>query len=245
MKLHRYVAGLFGYELIKKRKLNDTLEQHLANVIAECAIDVVVDVGANTGQYARSLRNHGYAGRIVSFEPLVDVYEQLADQSNLDPKWWSYNLALGARNATATMHTFAASEFSSVLQINQYARDRFQWRTEPTGEEDVQVCTLSDMWPEITHCLDSTRGLLKLDTQGHDLEVLAGAKEILDDVFAIQAEISLKPIYDGAPHYLDALVEFESQGFEITGMYPVSRDKTSLAIIEYDCVMTRRTSGMR
>lgn len=154
MKLHRYVAGLFGYELVKTRKLNDTLEQHLSNVIAECGINLVVDVGAS----------------------------------------------------------------------------------------DIEVETLVDVWPDVTHCLTVPRALLKLDTQGHDLMVLAGGKDIMSDVQAIQVEISLKPIYDGAPHYLDALVEFETAGFEITGMYPVSRDKKSLAIIEYDCVMTRRQS---
>ena len=73
MKPNRFVAGLFGYELIEKRKLNATLEQHLANVIADRNIDLIVDVGANVGQYAKSLRLHGYGGRIVSFEPIAEA----------------------------------------------------------------------------------------------------------------------------------------------------------------------------
>ena len=240
MKLHRFLAGLFGYELIKKRKLNDTLEQHLANVIEDRRIDLVVDVGANVGQYAKSLRLHGYAGRIVSFEPLAGVYEQLAEQSNLDSNWMSFNFALGTENTSAEMHTFAASEFSSMLPINEYARERFKWRTDSTGVETVQMRTLATMWPEISKFLDTPKVLLKLDTQGYDLDVLAGGKDIIENVSAIQAEISLKSIYDGAPRYLDALAKFEDLGFEVTGMYAVSRDKDSMAIVEYDCVMTRR-----
>ncbi len=245
MKLHRRFAGWLGYELIKKRKLNDTLEQHLSNVLSREKVNLIIDVGANVGQYARSLRLHGYAGKIESFEPLRDAYEELRSQSNLDPNWRSYRLALGSENRIATMRRYAASEFSSMLAVNAFARERFKWRTESGGSEDVQMTTLSDLWPEITKFVDDPRALLKLDTQGFDLEVLAGTGGALDDIVAIQAEISLKSIYQGAPRYLDALAEFERHGFEVTGMYAVSRDKKSLAIVEYDCVMTRQRDDRR
>jgi len=240
VKLHRRIAGMLGYELIKRRKLNDTLDQHLNNVIRQENINLIVDVGANAGQYARSLRLHGYAGKIESFEPLGSAFEELKAESNLDPSWRSYQLALGAENKVVTMHCYASSDFSSVLAVNGFARDRFKWRTDLDGTEEVQMQRLADVWPAIVEFIETPRCLLKLDTQGFDLEVLAGAGDALDQIYAIQAEISLKSIYDGAPRYLDALAEFESHGFEITGMYPVSRDKQTLAIVEYDCVMTRR-----
>lgn len=243
MKLHRRIAGWLGYELIKKRKLNDTIEQHLANVLELESINLVIDVGANVGQYARSLRLHGYAGKIESFEPLDCAYAELREASNLDPNWRSYQTALGSVSKIVTMQRYAASEFSSVLAVNDFARERFKWRTDTDGSEEVQMMTLSELWPEIVKFIDLPRALLKLDTQGYDLEVLAGADEAIDDVYAIQAEISLKSIYDGAPRYLDALAEFERHGFEITGMYPVSRDKQTLAVVEYDCVMTRCRAG--
>ena len=105
------------------------------------------------------------------------------------------------------------------------------------------MATLSTHWARITKFMESPRALLKLDTQGYDLEVLAGACDILDDIHAIQAELSLKSIYTSAPRYLDALAEFERHGFEVTGMYPVSRDKPSLAVVEYDCITTRCRNG--
>lgn len=240
MKLHRRVAGWLGYELIKKRKLNDTLDQHLSNVLRQENINLVVDVGANEGHYARSLRLHGYSGKIESFEPLRSAYAELKSHSDFDPNWRSHQLALGTDNKPVTMYRYAASDFSSVLAVNGFARERFKWRTDLDGMEEVQMQRLDDVWPAIVEFIESPRSLLKLDTQGFDLEVLAGARDALGDVYAIQAEISLKSIYDGAPRYLDALAEFESHGFEITGMYPVSRDKLTLAIVEYDCVMTRR-----
>ncbi len=239
MKLHRYVAGLFGYELIKKRKLNDTLAQHLANVIDEQAIDLVIDVGANAGQFALSLRLHGYSGRIASFEPLTDAYGELVKRSESDHTWLAFKLALGSSSQPAIINTHAASEFSSLLTANKYAHERFRWRARTTGTQEVAMQTLENMWPEVAYNMENPRALLKLDTQGYDLEVLAGSGSMLDHVRAVQVEVSLKPIYDGAPHYLQVLDEFERLGFEVTGLYPVSRDKQSLAIIEYDCVMTR------
>lgn len=239
MKTHRYIAGLFGYELIKKRKLNDTLEQHLTNVIAQEQIDLVIDVGANEGQFARALRLHGYAGRIASFEPLAHEYAILRELSGVDPQWFAYKYALGAEDRQAEINTFAASQFSSLLSLNDYAKERFRWRTKATGTEFIQMRRLSSVWADVTRFMEGPSVLLKLDTQGYDLEVLAGAHEILDHVRAIQAEVSLRSIYEGAPRYLDALAEFERLNFEVTGMYPVSRDKNSLAIVEYDCVLTR------
>ena len=55
----------------------------------------------------------------------------------------------------------------------------------------------------------------------------------------MQSEISLKAIHEGMPDYLTALAEFRNLGFEITGFYPISRDKKTLAVIEYDCVLIR------
>ena len=239
LKLHRYIAGLFGYELIKTRKLNDTLDQHLANILKQEKIDLVIDVGANEGQFGRSIRLLGYAGRIASFEPLIFEFEKLRDLSSVDPHWFCFKFALGAKNKRVEMNTFAASEFSSLHQINDYARKRFHWRTKSTGKETVRMRRLESVWGDASKFMKSPRALLKLDTQGYDLEVLAGAGAVMNHIQVVQAEISLKSIYDGAPHYLDALAEFERLGFEVTGMYPVSRDKESLAVVEYDCVLVR------
>ena len=77
------------------------------------------------------------------------------------------------------MHRYAASEFSSVLALNDFARERFRWRTDFDGLEEVRMTTLSDLWPEITRFIDTPRALLKLDTQGYDLQVLAGASQAI------------------------------------------------------------------
>jgi len=56
-------------------------------VLTEQKVNMVFDVGANTAQFGRKLREAGYRGRIVSFEPLSSVWDQLSAESKNDPLW--------------------------------------------------------------------------------------------------------------------------------------------------------------
>lgn len=240
MKLHRRIAGLFGYELIKTRKLNDTLEQLLANLLVLLKIDLVIDVGANTGQFGRLLRNIGYTGRIASFEPLPDPYDALVEASRADSNWYVWNLALGSATDVRYFNEYESADFSSFLEPNSYSAERYRWRVRLRQRHRVSIRSLDSLWSDISGGADNSAVFLKLDTQGYDLEVLRGARAALHHVEVLQSEISTKAIYQCMPSYLSSLAMFDELGFEVCGMYPVSRCKRSLAVIEYDCVLRRR-----
>jgi hypothetical protein len=106
----------------------------------------------------------------------------------------------------------------------------------------VPVKRLGDVFGECTGRIEGPRVYLKLDTQGYDLKVLEGSTECLDHIFALQAELSVKPIYDGMPSYLEALSTLTQLGFEMSGVYPVNRDE-QLRVIELDCVMVRAAAA--
>ena len=80
-----------------------------------------------------------------------------------------------------------------------------------------------------------------MDTQGFDLEVFSGASKHLKHIKCLLSEVSFIPIYDGMPTYAKSLKLYRSNGFQVSGLYPVTRDKQSRAIIEMDCVMVRET----
>jgi hypothetical protein len=90
-KLIRWIIGKAGYDIVKslpvfarRKKLFDSF-----------GINVVLDVGANVGLYAKDLRGARYKGRIVSFEPLSSAYSHLLKNKKADASWEAFNMALG------------------------------------------------------------------------------------------------------------------------------------------------------
>ena len=200
-------------------------------------IDLVVDVGANEGQFGRRLRRI-YAGDIISFEPVSAAFTQLATMADHDPRWTLSRGALGSTDTTATIHVCSDTSFSSFLVPNEFSRARFR-RSAVESEEVVCVRRLEDVLEELVgRQLAHKRLFLKLDTQGCDLDVFKGLGRCAPYVKVLQSEVSLVPIYDGMPHWTKSLEAYEESGFHVAGMFPVTRTKSG-RVIEYDCVLVR------
>ena len=217
----------------------ESLATHLAALLRLLEIDCVLDVGANRGQYARLLRRIGYRGRIVSFEPVPECFQQLRRYASGDTRWTAVPVALGAEDALLPLHVAAGTEFSSLRQTSDYARCTFPGSA-VTRTVDVRVRRLDALWAEHVRAGDHVH--LKLDTQGYDQQVLDGARGVLDGVASVQTELAVKSLYEGVPRYADAIPRLEAFGFELTGVFPVLRDR-QLRIVELDCVMRRRPAA--
>jgi FkbM family methyltransferase len=239
MKLHKAAARLAGWELQHIRKDQPTLETHLRQLLPKLGIDCVLDVGANQGQYGRMLRQAGYKGRIVSFEPVRETFHILKARADKDRDWKVNHFALGAKAGESVIHVTRATILSSFREPNAFSKEQYAWGMPIVREEKAKIRTLDEVFEESLAGLKSPRVFLKMDTQGFDLQVFAGAKRSLPKVLAMQSEISIQPIYEGVPDYLEALEVYTKAGFVISGLYPVSRDKDTLALIELDCVMRR------
>lgn len=211
-------------------------ESLLRRLIEDLRIDLVVDVGANEGQFGRRLRKF-YSGEIVSFEPVSAVHAKLLANSTGDPRWKALRFGLGATESECTINVANASVFSSLLQSNTYAQGRFRQDELQTHQEVIQVRRLDAVLPEVVPDIAARRILLKMDTQGFDMQVFAGAGAILQHVQALQSEVSCKAIYDGMPHWTDVVLEYERAGFGVAGLFPVTWDSDQ--VVEYDCVLTR------
>lgn len=239
MKLHKESARLFGWELLHIRKDQPTLDSHLKQLFARLGVDCVLDVGANQGQYGAMLRKAGYKGRIVSFEPVKSTFALLKARAAGDPNWRLFNCALGAKAGEQEIHVTRATVFASFLDPNEFSRTKYPDAMPVQRSEKVRIRTLDEVLPEALAGLKSPRLFLKLDTQGFDLQVFAGAKATVPKVLGMQTELSIQAIYDRMPDYLEALGTYTKAGFVMSGLYPVSRDRETLALIELDCVMRR------
>lgn len=218
-----------------------TLGRHLQSLFERQQINCIIDVGAHYGEYGSFVRDLGYHGRIVSFEPVQASFDQLRSRAEHDRQWELQQMALGAHNGTMEITVCAHSEFNSFLQPNDYCAAHMRRANLVTGSEKVRVATLERMFETCVHDLTTPRVYLKMDTQGYDLTVLQHAGETLQNVHGLQSELSIKPIYDGMPSHLEVLPVLERMGFEMTGLFPVSRD-WELRLIEVDCVMVRASA---
>jgi len=211
-----------------------TLRSHLVKLFNEYRINTIFDVGANEGQFAISVRTLGFHGKIYSFEPVEAAYEKLKKASAPDDNWFAFNFALGAQSGEALINVSGFSSFSSILEVNEYARERWT-DSEVTHQQKIAIRTLDECAAEgLIDCQD--RLFLKMDTQGYDLEVFRGAQSVLSNVHCMLSELSLIPIYEDMPSYSDALAEFENHGFSVSGFYPITRNE-NLTLNEVDCVL--------
>lgn len=201
-------------------------------LLSRMGINCVIDVGAHAGEYGHGIRRAGYEGAIVSFEPVAAAYTALADRAGRDPDWTVHRLALGSGTGSATMHVSRDSAFSSFMKVNELATQSMA-ESAVAADEEVEVRRLDDLFDSVCGHVPNPRVLLKTDTQGWDLEVIEGARGCLQHVVALQAELSVRPIYDGQIGWLNALAALEDAGFRPVHLATVSRDE-SLGLRELD-----------
>jgi FkbM family methyltransferase len=171
-------------------------------------IELVLDVGANAGQYARLIRRLGYEGRIISFEPASEPFNVLERTSRSDPRWEARRLALGAGDNIGTLNVGEASVFSSLLSPRRRAVD-FDSRAQIAAVEKVEIVRLDTIFPQ----LPRTRTLLKLDVQGYEREVLLGAARSLPLIAGVQLEAAFSPLYEDQPDATELMILMRDHGF--------------------------------
>lgn len=247
--LVRAVSARAGYPIIPRWRLAKWEHAaHLRALLAMLQIDHVLDVGANIGQFHQFLRLHvGYRGRVVSIEPVREMFEQLSAAAADDPAWSVHRLALGEENTVGRINVMRERTLSSLLEPNAVRLRAMGYRKylEETVIDRTETVTVRRLDSVMDDLLPgAARVFLKCDTQGHDLSVVRGAAGCLHRVLALQVELPVRDVYQGAPDYLRALPELDAHGYELTGFFPVQRDAT-LRVVNLDAVMIRRDEAER
>jgi len=213
------------------------------DIFVRYEVNVVLDVGANKGQYALGLRRAGYRGRIVSLEPVTREFEELRRRSADDPNWHVRQLALGREDGSIEMRVVPGT-FSSVLPPSEFGARSFK-KLQHADVQRVPLRRLEGIFDELLADVPNPRPYVKLDTQGFDLEVFSGLGARAGDVVAMQSEVALLQIYEGMPRMSEALSAYEASGFEVAGFYPVTRERRTARVLEFDCILVRAASVRR
>lgn len=210
----------------------------LVHVLRRLGIGAVLDVGANSGQFGLELRNDAFHGTILSFEPQASAFSLLRDQSADDPLWSSWPIGLGAESGQATLKISANSFSSSLLTLNDRTIAA-EPSTQVVGHERVEIRRLDEMWTELSPLIDGQSVLLKMDVQGAEPMVLAGAGDALQFIDAVLLEASLVPVYDGETVMVDMLVEMQRLGFYPVWLRPGWSHDTTGQVFQCDILFSR------
>lgn len=211
-----------------------SLTFHLRRLLAQYEVDLVIDVGAHRGEYATLLRREvRYTGDLVSFEPAAEAFDTLAQRAEGDARWRVVQLALGEAAGVANLQIYRNTMLNSLRPPSQFGVD--VWKLSVATTEDVPVARLDEIELSLARY---SAPFLKIDTQGFDLDVLRGARNILDQVVAIQFEVPMLPLYEGATAFHGMIAEVERLGFAVSGLFPVAHDP-KLRAVEFDCVAVR------
>lgn len=189
----------------------------LVKILKHHNIETILDVGANKGQYATTIWNSGFKGRIISFEPQTDCHEQLLAQSRNVVGWDIYSrCALGRSEASLELNiskNSVSSSFFPLIGDDDYLNATATY----IDTEKVEVFALDDIW-------DSFKAryrpgfLLKLDTQGFEGEVISGANNALRDIDIVQLEAGIEPIYEGEKEWMFFIQALANMGFKVIAM---------------------------
>lgn len=219
-----------GYDLTRYQPDRHPVAQ-LMQLMRTHETGLVLDVGANRGQYALDLRANGYRGRIVSFEPLRAAYDELSRMASADPHWDTRKVALGAKPGTSLINVAGNSTSSSLLGMLP-AHENAAPDSRYVGTEEIEVETLSRVLPELQTGGGSI--WLKIDTQGFEAEVLEGSSEVLDRIASVQLEMSLVPLYANAPTFGGLLQWMTERRFQLVGLQPGFADQQTGRLLQVD-----------
>jgi len=209
----------------------------LATLLSLYRVETVFDVGANAGMSAEYLRNIGFRGRIVSFEPVKDLFGRLAHKASQDPLWNVENVALGSAEGEGAIHVSGGGgSASSFLRMTPAVTDRAP-ELAVLRTETVAVSTIDEMAARYYPAGD--RLFVKLDVQGYEMAVLEGARASLGRIVGLRIEVALVESYDAAPLFHEVLPRLYTLGYRLTGVEYAWSDPATQEIYELDAILFR------
>jgi FkbM family methyltransferase len=214
---------------------------HFLSHLGRSQTGLVLDVGANTGQFALELFKAGFKGRVISFEPLSAAYAALKKAAQNNSKWEvAPRCALGATVSNAVIN-IAGNSFSSSLRPMLERHLAAAPESAYVGTEIVPVETLAGVlarsFPD-----GVPRFALKIDTQGFEDQVLDGLGAYIEQCAAVLLEMPLGPLYGGAVDLPTLFARLVKCDLHCVGLSPGHKNPRTGDAIEVDGLFVRDVS---
>jgi len=209
MERTRRFLGVNSGIYLKFKRLTPSTSDDMRNaaILNDLGIKYVIDVGANTGQFAESLFDFNYKGTVISFEPVSACYKILQKRATNNPKHIvAEQCAIGDTDSEIEINISDDSVFSSILEIKpNHTKLRPKARIVKT--ETIKLYRLDTIIGKYIP-KGETSILLKIDTQGFEYQVLEGAKKTIQRLSGIKIEIPLVSIYNNTKFTFYDIIDF-------------------------------------
>jgi FkbM family methyltransferase len=234
-RMARETIKTCGFELVRYNYLRSGRLRRI-KILSDLGTQLVLDAGANAGQYALALRRDGFQGDIWSFEPLPELRDSLQRLARYDPLWTIHGVALGDCDGEIQINACSNTQVSSIL-VATGAFATSEWKhtvgvTVPIRRLDSIVQTTSTFGRAVH---------LKIDVQGYERQVLQGAQRVLDSITSIELEMSTVPLYAHETLLPELIALLDQLGFRLASIDLAHVDCRSGHVLQIDGLFVRQS----
>ena len=200
-------------------------------IIHNYKINTLFDIGANRGQYSKNIREIGYKGKIISFEPLESAFQELKKVSSKNKNWIINNYGLGNKNTKSIINVAGNSYSSSILEMlpshfNSAPESKY------IAQQEIDIRTLDSIYKSFCNSKDNV--MIKIDTQGYEKNVLEGATKSLKNIKIIQLEMSIIPLYKNEMLFIEMIQYLDKRGFQLFSLENGFADPSTGQLLQVD-----------
>jgi len=212
------------YRALLKYRVAPAVEHE--HVLASLNPDLVIDIGANRGQFALAALKVLPNANVTCFEPLNSAFAVLSSLFRWNDRVLIHKTAIGDLDSEIAINISNREDSSSLLSIGNLQTETFPG-THSLGTEVVSVSRLSNF---VSQEVLAKTTLLKIDVQGFELQVLQGAAELLDKIEFIYVECSFMELYRDQFLASDIISFLFARGFRLNGVHNTSVNKRGIAV---------------
>lgn len=201
-------------------------------------IATVLDIGANTGQFAMIIHKILPHATILSFEPIEECYQKLIKNMADVPKFHAFNFGLGDSDDEMEMHINDFTPSSSLLPMADLHIRAYPYTAKTHGEK-VRIRQLDIVARELS--LDDNL-LVKIDVQGYEDKVIRGGQSVISQAKVLIVETTFETLYDGQLLWKDIFDLLSNMGFSYMGNIHQMKSPLDDCVLQADSIFIKGES---
>ena len=230
--LRKFVSKFSKYSHIYENAFD------LVKTINFYEINLVIDIGASTGEYAKMLRRFGYDKYIFSVEPVSKSFKILNENCSSDKKWSSKQYIISKQNKNKIKINVSKDfDNSSILNSTELHLKNHKG-AEFFYTEEIDSKSLDQL---LNEDIDIQKNMmLKIDTQGTESDILESGDASLDKFKLIQVELSIQKLYSNQKLWTEVVQFMKEKGFDVWNIIPGYKQKDKGQLYQFDAIFYKK-----